>query len=54
MGTNQVKKVIIPALYATVMISAYLGMPPNPDEITAPMDLVTCFRIASAFMTAMF
>ncbi len=29
-------------------------LPPNPDEITAPMDLVMGFRIASAFTMSVF
>jgi predicted cobalt transporter CbtA len=54
MGANQAKKVLVPASYAAIMISAYFAMPPNPDAINAPMDLVTGFRIASAFTMAMF
>jgi hypothetical protein len=26
-------------IYAVIMITAYLAMPPNPDAINAPMDL---------------
>lgn len=48
------KKVIIPALYAVIMIAAYLIMPPNPDAITAPIDLVIGFRIVSAFTISIF
>jgi hypothetical protein len=29
-------------------------LPPNPDKITAPMDLVQGFRIASAFTMSIF
>jgi predicted cobalt transporter CbtA len=54
MGTIQVKKVIVPAMYAVIMIGAYLAMPPNPDAISAPMDLVMGFRIASAFTMSIF
>jgi|SRR5690606_6029470 len=54
MGASQVKKIIVPSLYAAIMIVAHLAMPPNPDEITAPTDLVTGFRIASAFTMAIF
>lgn len=53
-GKAQVKKVIVPAVYAAVMIGAYLVMPPNPDAINAPMDLVTGFRIASGFTMSVF
>lgn len=54
LGTTQAKKFIIPAIYAAVMISAYLAMPPNPDEITAPMDLVIGFRLVSGFTMSIF
>lgn len=40
-------KVAIPAIYAVIMVASYLTFPQNPDEITAPMDLVTSFRVAS-------
>ncbi len=36
------------------MITAYLAMPPNPDVINSPMDLVTGFRIASGFTMSIF
>lgn len=48
MGQMHAKKVMIPVAYAALMLTAYFAMPPNPDQITAPMDLVTSFRIASA------
>jgi len=53
-GKASVKKVIVPAVYAAVMIGAYLVMPPNPDAITAPIELVTGFRIASVLTMSMF
>lgn len=42
------------AIYAIIMITVYLAMPPNPDAINAPMDLVTTFRIASGFTISIF
>jgi predicted cobalt transporter CbtA len=36
------------------MCGAYLIMPPNPDEVSAPMDLVQGFRIASVFTMSIF
>jgi predicted cobalt transporter CbtA len=54
LGAVRAKKAIIPAAYATIMAVAFVAMPPNPDEITAPMDLVVSFRIASAFTMSMF
>jgi predicted cobalt transporter CbtA len=54
-GNARVKKVIVvPAVYAALMTGAYLAMPPNPDAINAPMDLVTGFRIASVFTMSIF
>lgn len=54
LGQKQYKKALIPALYAALMLVAYFAMPPNPDPVTAPMDLVTSFRIASAFTMSVF
>lgn len=54
MGSMQAKKAIVPAIYAAIMAAAFVAMPPNPDEITAPMDLVVSFRIASAFTMSLF
>jgi predicted cobalt transporter CbtA len=54
MGPMQSKKILVPAIYGLIMIVAYFGMPPNPDEIAAPMDLVTTFRFASAFTMSIF
>lgn len=48
------KKAIVPAIYAAIMVIAYIAMPPNPDQITAPMDLVTSFRVASGFTMSIF
>jgi predicted cobalt transporter CbtA len=41
-------------IYAVIMITAYLALPPNPDAINAPMDLVTGFRVASGFTMSIF
>lgn len=54
MGEIQTKKVIVPAIYAAIMVGAYVTMPANPDEITAPVDLVTGFRIASGLTMSIF
>ena len=54
-ASNKNKKIImIPLVYAAIMIVAFLILPPNPDEITAPMDLVQGFRFASAFTMSIF
>jgi predicted cobalt transporter CbtA len=54
MGAAHAKKVIVPAIYAAIMVVAFVAMPPNPDAINAPMDLVVSFRIASAFTMSVF
>jgi predicted cobalt transporter CbtA len=48
------RKVIILAAYGVIIAAAYLAMPSNPDSITASMDLVTSFRLASAVTLSMF
>ena len=53
-GKVRAKKVIVPAVYAALMTGAYVVMPPNPDAINPPMDLVTGFRIASGFTMSIF
>jgi predicted cobalt transporter CbtA len=55
LGNMQAKKVIIiSAIYAGIIIAAYLTMPPNPDTITAPIDLVVGFRVASGLTMSIF
>jgi predicted cobalt transporter CbtA len=54
LGNKQGKKVLIPTIYTGIIIAAYLIMPANPDAITAPMDLVVGFRIASGFTMSIF
>jgi predicted cobalt transporter CbtA len=47
------KRLAIPLAYAGIMVIAFLAMPPNPDQVSAPMDLVNGFRLASGLtMTA--
>jgi predicted cobalt transporter CbtA len=53
-GALPAKRMIIPAVYAAIMTGAYFAMPANPDQISAPMDLVNSFRIASALTITMF
>lgn len=48
------RKAAAPALYAAIVIAAFFALPPNPDAVTAPMDLVNGFRVASASTMAMF
>jgi H+/gluconate symporter-like permease len=36
------------------MITAYVGLPPNPDSISISMDLIYTFRIFTAISIGMF
>jgi predicted cobalt transporter CbtA len=50
-----IEKIAIPVLlYTVIMGIAYLLFPPNPDKTTIPMDLLTSFRIVSAFTIGIF
>jgi predicted cobalt transporter CbtA len=51
---NKNRIIIVPLIYAALIVGAFLILPPNPDKISAPMDLVHGFRIASAFTMSMF
>ena len=48
------KKIVIPLIYAAIMVTAYLVMPPNPDKIEISMDLIQSFRIFSAITIGIF
>jgi len=48
------KLMVLPLIYAMVMVTAYVSFPPNPDKVTIPMDLLTSFRIAGAFTIGIF
>lgn len=48
------KKIILPLIYAAVMIAAYVGLPSNPDKISISMELIQTFRIWTAITIGMF
>ncbi len=48
------KKIIIPLIYAAIMVTAYIVMPPNPDKIEISMNLIQTFRIFSAITIGIF
>jgi predicted cobalt transporter CbtA len=48
------KKVVFPLIYAGIMITAYVGMPANPDSITISMELVQSFRVWIAITIGIF
>jgi predicted cobalt transporter CbtA len=49
-----IKFLTVSIIYAIIMTGAFLVVPPNPDEITAPMDLVNGFRIMSMLTITVF
>ena len=40
--------------YSIFIITVFFAMPPNPDEVTAPIDMVTGFRIMSVLGVSSF
>ena len=51
---SPLKFLTISIIYTIIMINAFIFVPPNPDEITAPMDLVNGFRIMSMITMTVF
>jgi predicted cobalt transporter CbtA len=47
-------RLIVPLIYAVIIITAYIAFPPNPDKITIPSSLITSFRIASVSTIGIF
>jgi predicted cobalt transporter CbtA len=47
-------RLIVPLIYAVIMISAYIAFPSNPDKVTIPADLIISFRIGSVFTIGIF
>ena len=54
LSSIRARKFIVPALYAAYITAFYFVMPPNPDAITVPMELITNFRIITVITAAMF
>jgi predicted cobalt transporter CbtA len=48
------KKIIIPLMYAAIMVTAYVIMPSNPDKIEISIDLIQTFRILTAITIGIF
>jgi predicted cobalt transporter CbtA len=46
--------IMLPVIYAVVMVAAYVSFPPNPDQVTIPTDLISNFRIAGVFTIGLF
>ena len=54
LGDKKGKQIVVPVIYIGIIAAAFMILPPNPDEITAPMDLVMGFRIASGLTMSVF
>lgn len=48
------KKIVLPLVYAGIMIAAYVGFPPNPDSISISMELIQTFRILTVITIGIF
>lgn len=48
------KKIVLPLIYAAIMIVAYVSFPPNPDSISISMELIQTFRILSVLTIGIF
>lgn len=48
------KKIILPLVYVGVIVTAYAGLPSNPDSISISMDLIHSFRILTAVTVGIF
>ena len=48
------KLIIFPIIYAAIIAGAFYILPPNPDKISVPLDLIQDFRVASAFTMSIF
>jgi predicted cobalt transporter CbtA len=51
---NRNKFIIVLVIYTAIIAGAFYTLPPNPDKISIPQDLVQDFRIASALTMSIF
>lgn len=54
LGDKKGKQIVVPLIYIGIISGAFMILPPNPDQITAPMDLVMGFRVASGLTMSIF
>ena len=54
MSSIRPREFIVPALYTAYITAFYFVMPPNPDAIAVPMELITNFRIVTVITAAIF
>jgi predicted cobalt transporter CbtA len=48
------KRIVLPLIYAAIMIIAYVSLPPNPDSISISMELIQTFRILTVLTIGIF
>jgi predicted cobalt transporter CbtA len=48
------KKILAFAGYAAFIVAVFVALPPNPDAVTAPSELVNAFRATSAISVSVF
>jgi predicted cobalt transporter CbtA len=48
------KLLAVSVIYTGIIVGAFIAIPPNPDKITAPMDLLNGFRIMSMLTMTIF
>jgi predicted cobalt transporter CbtA len=51
---SSLKFLVISTIYTIIMIDAFIFVPSNPDDITAPISLVNEFRIMSMLTMTIF
>ena len=51
---TSLKFIVVSVIYGVVMVGAFIAVPPCPDKITVPMDLVIEFRIITITTMTMF
>lgn len=54
LGQIQSKKVIVPSFYIVIIAIAFAVLPPNPDEVTVPSNLLMYFRIITLITMGIF
>ena len=48
------KLLAVSVIYTGIIVGAFIAIPPNPDKITTPIDLVNGFRIMSMLTMTIF
>lgn len=54
LGQIQTKRIIVPSIYTAIIAIAFVVLPPNPDEITVPSNLLMNFRVITLITMGIF